>query len=1082
MKRNILGWLGSAALGVATLIGFAGCTDDMGWSGNTDLGDKVHGTLSVPLGTSSPTEKSRSVDFSQNAMVKIDSYWIGVFDNITGELLGTKYDEHPRKTDGTRWTLNNNSDTPFKVDDIDIYYYEKNPYAHIVGVVNFNDVLAKKVGEEEATTPLLDYLKDVKKFTDIKDLVIDTKSADKANRDRGSDEANPIMMGFYSTARTSIHTQINPDGSLYVSNRSTPLDENYEFVDEIKANLTGSGADLHLEAGSIRLQRLLSEVNVYVLPTYDYEDGWDSNGYYHEDYNSSSIRSVRYKVVNKPMEVFLMEHATDQDAYSRTSEADYLKYTANSADFTGKFEDDDWKYADYFYDSQLGMSGYRLTYQHYENKHWGKDWWHGPEYQSNKTPHFWREKRYVDDANETGLSDIYRTLCPSIDEDWNNNASYIVLEVTFSDYKETQYYDNDYNKWNGYRNEDATVYYIIHEGQTSWQDGSSAASILGYDSPVVMDYQTQRNTQYHYMVRIGGADGLIMNVSANEFDEPQNHNDGIYGNGNYQSVFQLENTNEPIYYELGIPTNEQRHNLKWIYGQITPSGSSSYNSQYWGSWTSDDGSLKYNNFYDDVTGRTYYFYQYNIQDPNNINQDLMNGVFVTKGKYGPYDPTKPVGMMITLQTFIDLPDDASFLQLKDDEMFYLCFMPYYVTGEGENYDRLQQYIRMFSLIQPAVEDKDGCAMLYNTIQFVQHAYDNRMYIYDFYANYDHDNCYSSYSDKYVFGHVHNRDYFDNNTFWCGAPGTVSWFYIRQEYWYDDNSREIPDYQIKIGNQTFTVNHEDILLSYRNSSYDYLLLPVYIPTNYSNSYYGYLDVEITMKPNAAKYKPSSNTTTKKYEKGFWMQRKQNSGSGRWQWLFANVSESTFGYSQIWDFYNHDNNHYANVEFGGLTVICNKSDRAITTVKKPLWGQKGDDGQQDYESLFDCLNFAGGYGSSGTAPSRNQDAMLMKFWVDRPGDIYLSYGYEKEGNNREWRAFWRSADGTTKSPTYLKWTPDPTKFNTIIPEEKGVVNQGEMEDFWPEVDNNTGRFVNGPVEVLIYMASSSGYIRSIEFRPN
>lgn len=208
MKRNILRWLGGVALGVTVTLGITSCTDDLGRNyGDPDLGEKKHATLSVPLGLSSPVQASRNeVDFAQDAEVKIDCYWIGVFDAETHELLGMKYDDAPRKSDEkhTRWTIKNDGAVPYTVDDIDIVYYENSPYAYILGVVNYHDVKAKNVGEE-TDGELINFLKAATTFEDVTKIVIDTKSADEANRARGSDWTCPVMMGYYSTAKTVIH-------------------------------------------------------------------------------------------------------------------------------------------------------------------------------------------------------------------------------------------------------------------------------------------------------------------------------------------------------------------------------------------------------------------------------------------------------------------------------------------------------------------------------------------------------------------------------------------------------------------------------------------------------------------------------------------------------------------------------------------------------------------------------------------------------------------------------------------------------------------------------------------------------------
>lgn len=1105
MKKNILSWLGSVGLCLAVGMGAAGCANELDPGFDAGLGEKVKGTLSVPLGSSSPDAATRGrVDFSQNAMVKIDNYWIGVFDAETHELLGTKYDEHPRKSDGTRYTINNGDSTPFTVDGIEIEYYERSPYAYILGVVNYADVLAKEVGEEEAVTPLIDMLKAAKTFEEVSKIVVDIDSAEKANPNESDGYAKiPLMMGYYSTAKTFIHPQLKPDGSIYVSSYPDMMGGTGGISpSEVRVSLVGNGVDLNLTGGAIRLQRMMAEVNVsVVVPNYYY---------YGSNYTSSAnlwVESMRYRVRNKPKDMYLMERATSEYAREITDKDKYLNETANSADFTDNYQSDDsWTYVySYYNDNQNSARVYYFTYQHYENKHYGQMFNDFPLDGSNF--HSVREARYLDETTETGFSDVLRMLCPSMEQPWNNNASYIELEVTYGlDFSDTWYDDNYRNNGAQYKS-GGTVVYTIHEGCTSWVDGQAypSNSTAAVGDPKMRDFQTIRNTQYHYQIILGGAEGLKINVDANDFEDDRKfHNDGLTGSVWYTNLNYIDNYSSVQYYELGSLSNETRKSLEWVYALYDPSAR---RVNYWGTFTGEfsrtnngTGTSSYYSNYIPVYISDYgylYLYSYNLKDPEDATmpmpENALDAVRIYKGTYSTYSggpgqkyPNNITGEYKTLKEFLELDDDDPFLVLEkgsfgsSDQIFWYGIVPWRLSGDDINYDKYSDYEQMFCIFTPERTDADGCTMQGNTQQFVQRPYDDRRYIYNYYMYYhDYDYNYGWNLNNYYYNGLHHNT--SDTESWCGAPGTLSWITLYQQFNRDDPDMEVPDYEIKIGNYTFYVDHEDIIVARTsdngtNNYRKYLMIPVYIPESFNNSYYGLLNVTITMKPNPEIYRPyNSNLVTQTFEQSFLMQRKRTSGEGRWQWLFANVSESTFGYSKIWDFYNHEDHMHDDIETGGLTVICKKADKAITTTRHPLY-----DGDTN-SSNVDCLNFSGGYGSNG-APARGNDQMLMKFWIDRPGDVYLSYGYEKSGTNREWRAYWRALDGTTRSTNYLHWEPDESKFGYVIPEEKGVPNTGTMAEFWPEVDTNTGKFVDGPIEVLIYMASSSGYIRSIEFRPN
>ena len=49
---------------------------------------RTHAKLSLDLAVPAPGIVTRGVDMSQNAQVKIESLWIGVFDTKTGEQVG----------------------------------------------------------------------------------------------------------------------------------------------------------------------------------------------------------------------------------------------------------------------------------------------------------------------------------------------------------------------------------------------------------------------------------------------------------------------------------------------------------------------------------------------------------------------------------------------------------------------------------------------------------------------------------------------------------------------------------------------------------------------------------------------------------------------------------------------------------------------------------------------------------------------------------------------------------------------------------------------------------------------------------
>ena len=499
-----------------------GCSDDlMPDRGNVNLGEKVNGTISVPFGASSPVTVTRAVDFSQDAMVKIDSYWIGIFDTQTGELLGNAQDDEPRKENGTRNTLYNNS-TPYTVNDIEIRYYENHPEIYIVGVINYKNVKAKANPKETSTVNLEELLPTINSFEEFTKISIDTQSADAANRSHGSDESCPLMMGFYRTGTSTTHATVTAEGSV--------------TQDDTKVRITDGSSGKKLADGAIKLQRLLAEMNVTVF----------AEGYV-------TIKNVEYKIVNNPTNVYLTEHATDASGSVRSSLDDYLANTSNSADFNEGYVSDGT-----FKNASFNEGVYSFSYQAYENKHWGRT---RSNYPKEKGPgdHASREQKYT--ATKDPEEGVFMSLCRDVVNPHNNKASFMVLKV------DIEYSESDYSvPFTG------TIYYTIHEGRTSNIDGSES------NNPY--DYQRLRNTQYFYEVHITGLNDLFVNVMTDR----ASHNDGVsgfvskakmtevggYGTNSSGQQVQL------VSYEDFKELFENRKNLKWRYYVKTPEGIKNY--------------------------------------------------------------------------------------------------------------------------------------------------------------------------------------------------------------------------------------------------------------------------------------------------------------------------------------------------------------------------------------------------------------------------------------------------------------------------------------------------------------------------
>lgn len=558
---------GAACLSLSIL---AGCSnimeeDDFRIPGN----GRTHARLALDLAAPSANIVTRGIDMSEDAQVKIESMWIGIFDTKTGEQVG-RMAGHVRKDDGTRITFGRGT---YTLDNIDIYYYDSNPEVYIVGVANYHNnghVLAHMAGEKDEVVPLYELLgidgatvgnrestfsKEIT-WEDFCNISVDTQSADRALDKEGS---CPIMMGFFDAGRGVITSAVDGDG--VVNGGGTRL---------VGAENTSSMIDL---SGCLNLKRLISEFQVSVRAKESDED----------DRSRIKVSNVRYKIVNMPLEVYLAEHSTFAKS-ATAGKGTYLKNTPNSADVAvinkigAGYTESDWMEA-----AGSPEEGYTFSFQQYENKHWGAEydyghkmfktpdweygtymndtffqmsmgpypetleltwrdylsyWANGPIQSNLSNPSFngprnpWlymslvaeRNAHSIREAkwNEGDGKDILKSLVADTDKNFNNYASYIVIQA---DVEEVDY--------SGAASSHAAVQYTIHEGYTSNLDGTSIgrdyekASNLNDVTNRILDFQCVRNTRYIYDIQINGAEDLYMQATSSG---SYAHNDGLTGN------------------------------------------------------------------------------------------------------------------------------------------------------------------------------------------------------------------------------------------------------------------------------------------------------------------------------------------------------------------------------------------------------------------------------------------------------------------------------------------------------------------------------------------------------------------------
>lgn len=357
----------AGAAGLILLL--SGCTrDDLAEGYGNGNGEWRHAKLSLDLGVPAPAVVTRAgLDTDQKT--KIESLWIGVFDTQTGEQVGRLAGHIRKASDGSRYTFDSGSSNYTTINGLDIYFYDSNPEVYIVAVANYTDVKAKYVGETyDGELPTLAELLGIDPSTDQPDvreasftrkitwdefrsIAVDTESV-TATRDNDQDKTSdyPFLMGFFTTSYKGSHTTVNPDGSM-PEEAHVPLAQNGASF----------AANIDLK-GAVHLYRLVSEFQVQVVAA-EPTDGYQV-----------TVKDVKYRVVNTPLEVYLAERPTYVKG-ATAGKGTYRTNTPNSADVAvidgtsdgygtfpqnGEFMDADGS----------PEEGYSFSFQQYENKHW----------------------------------------------------------------------------------------------------------------------------------------------------------------------------------------------------------------------------------------------------------------------------------------------------------------------------------------------------------------------------------------------------------------------------------------------------------------------------------------------------------------------------------------------------------------------------------------------------------------------------------------------------------------------------------------------------------------------------------------
>lgn len=460
----------------------AACSDDSLNSGVEDPSnnptEEVEGE---PLYTTIEGEaRTRNVQFGENALVRVNTVWLGVFDLGNGNLVA-------QQKVNMGYTFLSANQTRQRV----IRHKLPAPAAgnssgdgyFIVAVLNFNGVQARWNDSPETLNDLEEMLTTkVDTWAKFNSIGIDTASAyyEAADEDSGHSNDAPVMAGFLygagydPTGTSSTHAKVDQfkTGAVnfspeYLKDGKTPL------KNVLKITYDSDNERYVTENHILYLRRLIANFNVKIEAGANVE-----------------ITDVQYKKYNEPNAVYIIERRMLDNSNNFPTVASESPNFADGAPAQGYKFDNYWNTNTV--EEEKGKK-WSFSYQHFANKHWGRNVL--SKYSQRE------EVEYAIVNNES--KPFFRALCQekadgTLDQDdFNNNASYFVLKMHIID---------------KVRNRCANAEYIIHEGYTSDADGMES----DVTSTLLRDFSCARNIDYTYNIRVEGIDNLFVNVNGKE--------------------------------------------------------------------------------------------------------------------------------------------------------------------------------------------------------------------------------------------------------------------------------------------------------------------------------------------------------------------------------------------------------------------------------------------------------------------------------------------------------------------------------------------------------------------------------------
>lgn len=455
------------------IIGLASCSDnDLYSNGNVSEQDC---DLLIDLSIDNFGVRTRDVDFTDGATVRLNSIWLGFFDSNDGKCVVKKelMLDYAVLISGeeTRGAIRVNFDDEekSKFNTADSYYMVAvvnylgdNPVyaASVIQDAEGNDALEKK--------PLKEVLGKVTDWGEFNSIGVDTESAYNIPHNTDS----PVMAGFLNNKTNRSATHIKIDQFRQESDNHVALSP-FSLEDELKVKFDGE--KFVTTNKTLFLRRLVANINVNINVTNP----------------NLELTEVTYKKFNTPKVVYIIERKTTDGTEATNTSGSFpdknenIK-SPNIADLNPKVSytsDENWQ--------SSNLSGF--SFQQFANKHYARN---------NVTTNEEREVRV-----KSGDDFYFKALADS-PEDFNNYASYFVIKMRFLDREKERVVEAEYP---------------IHIGNTSDEWGNAVPFQNGKAVGNPKDFVCARNISYNYNVYVNGVNNIYYNV------ETENHSAAQYG-------------------------------------------------------------------------------------------------------------------------------------------------------------------------------------------------------------------------------------------------------------------------------------------------------------------------------------------------------------------------------------------------------------------------------------------------------------------------------------------------------------------------------------------------------------------------